>query len=361
MTKLAQESASAETIKAMNAYVAGVESRAVKLSNVADRAATLVTELRERVTVLEAEKAEQAESIRQYEEERMSMQKTHAAEMGRLQEELQYLGKICNTMQQVLKKQHKQRHQQRHRSDDSSATVSLATYDEVGRRRGEAEMEGEIAQGNTCTHLESTKKVASPSATNSDSDDCSLLSTPSAGCEPNRKRAASCASSASSTPETIYRGGSDADVAHTVSSPPAEACSPVAAACARCSSRELAMQTLERECARLESEVVMLTHDYETQSHVCRELENASAALVNDIKCVSAKNKDLERSLELAIGKPDHNHEHSIISVAFLGRASLALAMAVVIFAFFLQISPFVIAIFHEDADFSTLLAHGSI
>ena len=343
MTKLAQESASAETIKAMNAYVAGVESRAVKLSNVADRAATLVTELRERVTVLEAEKVEQAETIRRHEEERSTMEKTHRQEVGRLQEELQYLGKICNTMQQVLKKQHKQRHQ-RHRCDDVSA-ASFVTHEEAGRRRDEEEKE--IAQG-TYAHLESAKKADSPSVTNNtdDSGNCSLLSTPSAGCEPERKRATSCSSSASGTPDNIRGGNHD-----LVASSHAETRAP-AVECERCPSRELAMQTLERECARLESEVVMLTHDYETQSHVCRELENASAALVNDIKCISEKNKDLERSLELAIGKPDLSHEHGILSVTFLGRASLALAMAVVIFAFFLQISPLVVAIFHEEADF---------
>ena len=74
--------------------------------------------------------------------------------------------------------------------------------------------------------------------------------------------------------------------------------------CGLCASRLCAMHTLELEAKRLESEVVMLTHDYNTQSHACRELKNASAALVNEInerevtiKTLNAKNDELEEKL----------------------------------------------------------------
>ena len=335
MKKIATDSAAAEALRLMNEYAAAVERKSADLAVAVERSAAAAAEHRERLATAERERREEREgAAAAHEAEKAAMREEHAAEVRRLEEEMEYLGKICTTMQQVLRKQHMQQQQQQHREragaqDKGAARAPLDAGEKAGRAAGSTPGAG----GG------SARGGAGDASTSGRSGD-SMVSTPSrgeAGPRGRREGASPTSSVSGGGPaEEATSGGSALSPAPTDATArsgsgrarSAIACGPPPAAegeCGMCSSHLRAMHTLEREAKRLESEVVMLTHDYTAQSHVCRELENASAALVKDIEEVNARNVDLERAVASARAASSVRFTH-VITLAFHGFASIAIA-----------------------------------
>ena len=366
MRKIAIDSSAAEALRLMNEYAAVVERKSADLAVAVERSAATAAGYREQLATVEKERSEEKrDMIASHEAEKLAMREEHALEVQRLEEEMEYLGKICTTMQQVLKKQHRQ-HQLD--SEEKQRMWKLEEQDDSDREFRHHAVNGD----GVMPMASSVGKAGIGAATSPDSNALalknagernsarspgdSMLSTPSCGeADPCSRRAGATVSPLSS----IHGGISDSENASVSrkssrDSPGvdgevmmssggrfmkgrlnegqsekmgvnADAPHQDEIECSMCSSHLRAMQTLEREAKRLESEVVMLTHDYTSQSHVCRELENASAALVRDIDDVHAKNSDLERALTNATAASSLRISQ-VTTLFFQGFASIAIA-----------------------------------
>ena len=333
-----------ETVKAVNTYLADVERKAENLYFVVEKSSSHISTLREKIIQLEKELVEQRQRYEhKHANEMDALKSSHQAELNKLEEELQYLGSICTTMQQVLKKQHVQANIQPsghqtgvevcNKKDGNECRTGgiIVPITEKVKKATIAEDGGE----SNCSESETSS---------------SMIHTPSVSEGDRVSNASSSVEMEQSKQDPKLRNGmtkENAEVENTAQSARYEELQDehvdVSVKCNLCTSRLRAMHTLGLEAKRLESEVVMLTHDFNTQSYACRELKNASAALVEElndreliIKNLQTKNDNLEKTLA---GAPVQNMSESHWANMMVVRAFVVLIIAALIWTFSYQSS----------------------